>query len=207
MRAFQPNEQASQLLMLRLWVENLDHGRIEIRGQVKHVLTGETVYFREWSTLLDFLQERLAVDNPTAPSTERQEMKVVQKETSAQREIAAVNNAFMQHFEQQDAAAMATLYTSSAQILPPNSDVVSGGAAIQSFWQALFDLGISRATLEIAEVEQCGETAFEVSRFILYGPDGQVIDRGKYIVIWKQVNSEWKLHRDIFNSSLPAAGQ
>jgi ketosteroid isomerase-like protein len=30
-----------------------------------------------------------------------------------------------------------------------------------------------------------------------------VLDYGKYVVIWKQDKREWKLHRDIFNSSRP----
>ena len=29
-------------------------------------------------------------------------------------------------------------------------------------------------------------------------------DRGKYLVIWKNVDGTWKLHVDIYNSSLPA---
>jgi hypothetical protein len=33
-----------------------------------------------------------------------------------------------------------------------------------------------------------------------------VLDEGKYIVIWKQVEGQWKLHRDILNSSRPAPG-
>jgi len=35
---------------------------------------------------------------------------------------------------------------------------------------------------------------------------GYVLDKGKYIVIWKQEEGQWKLHRDIFNSSMPAPG-
>jgi ketosteroid isomerase-like protein len=35
--------------------------------------------------------------------------------------------------------------------------------------------------------------------------DGKVADRGKYVVIWKRVGGEWKLHRDIWTTSLPAA--
>jgi hypothetical protein len=34
------------------------------------------------------------------------------------------------------------------------------------------------------------------------GGAGDLIDRGKYIVIWKLIQGEWKLHRDIWNSSL-----
>ena len=49
----------SQLFVLRVWVEDLGDGRPEIRGQVKHVPSAETVYFRKWSTLQAFLTRRL----------------------------------------------------------------------------------------------------------------------------------------------------
>ena len=32
------------------------------------------------------------------------------------------------------------------------------------------------------------------------------MDSGKFIVIWKQEGGQWKLHRDIWNSSMPPAG-
>lgn len=35
--------------------------------------------------------------------------------------------------------------------------------------------------------------------------DGTVADRGKYIVVWKRVGGKWLLHRDIWNTSMPAA--
>jgi hypothetical protein len=41
----------------------------------------------------------------------------------------------------------------------------------------------------------------------LQGAGGQVLDMGKYVVIWKQEAGQGKLHRDIWNSSRPAAGQ
>ncbi len=45
----------SQLFTVRLWREQLsDHG--EWRGKVQHVMSGETRYFRDWETLIDFLQ-------------------------------------------------------------------------------------------------------------------------------------------------------
>jgi len=58
--------------------------------------------------------------------------------------------------------------------------------------------------LEIIEVEGHGDTAIEVGKYTLSGEAGQVLDRGKYIIIFKQVDGQWKLHRDIFNSSMPA---
>jgi len=119
--------------------------------------------------------------------------------------IASANANFMKTFSQGDAAGMADLYTDDGQVLPPNSDFVMGKGAIQMFWQALMDMGIREANLHIGEVEEQGDLAFEVSKFTLLGEEGQVLDQGKYIVIWKQENGQWKLHRDIFNSSLPAS--
>ncbi|MFN2232883.1 MAG: YybH family protein [Anaerolineales bacterium] len=124
--------------------------------------------------------------------------------TNIRESITAANNVFMETFKRGDAAGLAALYTNNGQVLPPNGDFVSGQQAIQGFWQAIFDMGIKEAQLEIVEVEKQGDTAFEVSRFKLLGESGQVLDEGKYIVIWKRDQGQWKLHRDIFNSSLPA---
>jgi hypothetical protein len=34
---------------------------------------------------------------------------------------------------------------------------------------------------------------------------GHVIDKGKYVEIWKKENGEWKIYADIWNTSLPPA--
>ena len=124
--------------------------------------------------------------------------------TKIRESIAAANDVFMAAFKQGDAAGLAALYTKDGQVLPPNGDFVSGQQAIQSFWQVIFDMGIKEAQMDIVEVEKQGDTAFEVSKFKLLGEGGQVLDEGKYIVVWKRDQGEWKLHRDIFNSSRPA---
>jgi len=97
------------------------------------------------------------------------------------------------------------LYTENAKLLPPNSSILEGRAAIQAFWQAVMGMGIASAQLEIQEVDAVGDTAVEVSLFTLYTADGTVADYGKYIVVWKRVKGQWFLHRDIFNTSRPPA--
>lgn len=118
--------------------------------------------------------------------------------------IAAANDQFMANYKSGDAAGMAALYTEDGQVLPPNGDFVTGHQAIKTFWQALMDMGIKEAKLEIVEVERQGERVIEISKYTLLGEDKGVLDEGKYIVIWKQDQGQWKLHRDIFNSSMPA---
>lgn len=123
--------------------------------------------------------------------------------TAVRDAIAAANANFVAAFNKGDAAGVAALYTENGQLLPPNSDFVIGKAAIQAFWQAVMDMGIKSAQLESVEVEGHGDTAIDVGKFTLRGEGGQVLDQGKYIVIWKQEDRAWKLHHDIFNSSMP----
>lgn len=48
--------------MVRVWLEDLGDHKTEWRGQVKHVMSGEARYFREWETLLAFLLKALMKD-------------------------------------------------------------------------------------------------------------------------------------------------
>jgi uncharacterized protein (TIGR02246 family) len=117
--------------------------------------------------------------------------------------IWAVDQKFMAAFNRSDAAGLAALYTQDGQVLPPNSDFVTGREAIQAFWQGVMDMGIKGATLELLEAEGLGYMACSVGKYTLKGEEGQVLDAGKFVVIWKQEAGEWKLHRDMFNSSMP----
>jgi uncharacterized protein (TIGR02246 family) len=119
-------------------------------------------------------------------------------------EIEAGNKKFVEAVQQGDATAVAELYTINAMVLPANSDTVNGKEAIKSLFQGLINSGVKGITLTTLEVERYGNTANEVGRYTLKGGNGQTLDQGKYIVIWKRVNGQWKLHRDIFNTNLPA---
>ncbi len=120
--------------------------------------------------------------------------------------IAAVNQQFSQAVAKGDASAVAALYTTGARVLPPNSEPVQGREAIQKMWEAFVAGGIREAALTTNEATAAGDTAFEEGTYVIKTPDGQVADRGKYVVVWKKEDGRWKLHRDIWNTSQPAAG-
>ena len=119
--------------------------------------------------------------------------------------IEAADRNFVDAFARGDADGLAKLYTADGQILPSNTDPITGHEGIQAFWQAAMDMGLKSATLETVEVEGHGDTAIEIGRYTLSAGDGQEVDRGKYLVVWKQDGGQWKLHRDIWNTSVPAA--
>ena len=58
---------ASQLFTVRLWPHDLGDGRIEWRGKVQHMLSGETRYFREWQGLIIHIRALLAAQQPEPP--------------------------------------------------------------------------------------------------------------------------------------------
>jgi ketosteroid isomerase-like protein len=118
--------------------------------------------------------------------------------------ISEANAKLMTRFRSGDTANIGELYTEDGRVMPPNSSAVVGREDIRAFWQSLWKSGVREIILNEGNVEGCGDMATEVSTFELVGKDGQTIDRGKYIVIWKSQNGDWKLHRDIFNSDLPA---
>ena len=51
--------QKSQLFMVRMWPEPLGTGKVEWRGQVNHVASGEGYPFRDWSRLIVCLEQML----------------------------------------------------------------------------------------------------------------------------------------------------
>ena len=118
--------------------------------------------------------------------------------------IDAGNQNFMANFGRQDAAGMAGLYTARGCVMPANSEILSGTANVQAFWQGAFDMGLKEAVLETTDLEEHGDTAIETGQYTLKADGGAVADHGKYVVIWKNEGGTWKLHRDIWNTSQPA---
>jgi len=49
----------THLFTIRMWAEALGKDHAEWRGQVRHVTSGETRYFRDWPALVAFLREVL----------------------------------------------------------------------------------------------------------------------------------------------------
>lgn len=118
-------------------------------------------------------------------------------------DIMAANQKFMDAF-QKGATTMNNYYTTAATLMPPASEPIQGNDAIGKFWKGAYDSGVKRAKLETTEAGQEGNEVVEVGRYTLYGANDAQLDTGKYIVVWKQENGAWKLHRDIWNTSMPA---
>lgn len=122
--------------------------------------------------------------------------------------IEANNTQFVEAFNKGDGAAVGSMYTMDARLLPPNSEIVEGRANVQKFWQGAITAGLKLVSLEAVHVETQGNIAVEVGRYTMTVPGAGGItttDKGKYVVVWKREGRNWKLAVDIFNTNLPAA--
>lgn len=127
---------------------------------------------------------------------------VAAQETDVRADIGAVNARFCTALKRGDAAGVAAFYSKNAQLFPTHSDILSGRQTIEKFWRDSIKAGIRGGTFTTLEVEVYGNTAWETGEYSMTGDGGRVFDRGKYLVIWKKEQGEWKLHRDIWNTNL-----
>jgi uncharacterized protein (TIGR02246 family) len=126
------------------------------------------------------------------------------KAASPKAAIEAANARFAADFAKGDANAVASHYTAGGQAFPPNGDVAKGREAIAKLWKGVMDSGVKGVKVVAVEVEAHGDTAHEVGTYTLTGEGGKTLDNGKYVVIWKREGGQWRIHRDIWNTSMPA---
>ncbi len=119
--------------------------------------------------------------------------------------IDQVNRQFEQAMRRSDAEGLLSVYTALGSIMPPNSPIIKGSHEIRAFWQGAIDMGIKAVELKTVELDDLGDTVNEVGLFKLMLGDGSVTDEGKYVVIWKKEDGNWRWHHDIWSSKNPAA--
>jgi uncharacterized protein (TIGR02246 family) len=119
--------------------------------------------------------------------------------------IEQVNSQFVEAYKAGDAATIASLYTDTAKMLPPDATEIAGQDAIQNLWQSWIDDGLKDLTLEAIEVESSGDLAYEIGQFSLQAPaenDAMVTATGNYVVVWKRGgDGNWRLHVDTWNDA------
>ncbi|HEY6976452.1 MAG TPA: DUF4440 domain-containing protein [Chitinophagaceae bacterium] len=117
--------------------------------------------------------------------------------------ISDLNAKFSDELRKGDSAAMASLYASDALVMPPNSEPVPKDKII-SVWGGAIRMGVKDIKLTTDDLTGNEEVVGETGKYEMYGDNNKLLDKGKYVVLWKNENGEWKLYRDIWNTSMPA---
>jgi ketosteroid isomerase-like protein len=141
-------------------------------------------------------------DSKTSEATEAKESSGFDL-VAAKSTIESQNAKFIETFKKGDSSGVAALYTSDAMVMPPNMESVKSNG-LASFWGTMMHMGVKDLKLLSDDVAGNKDQLVETGRYELYDAQNKIMDKGKYVVVWKQENGEWKLFRDIFSSDLPA---
>lgn len=137
--------------------------------------------------------------------------RVAQADSAADEQaIRSTNERWLQLIRAKDAAAIAQLYAEDGAVMPANEKAALGRESIEQWWNSSMQMPGYDLTFETDQllVSQAGDMALDrgTYRFAATPPGGAIDDSGKYVVVWRKVDGEWKVAADIFNSDGPAAG-
>jgi len=117
-------------------------------------------------------------------------------------ELAATTDIWTAALNAGDVEAVAALYAEDARLLPPNAAMTQGREAVRQEFGAMVAAGL-KGELATLEAVVAGDIGYKVGTYTVMGPDGSVIDRGKFIEVWQQVGGDWQIINDIWNSDMP----
>jgi ketosteroid isomerase-like protein len=118
-------------------------------------------------------------------------------------EIEEMNSVYMTAVKSQDMETLVSLHTADAVIMPSNQKTVEGIDAIRHMWNDAFAYGMGYLKITTIEATAYGNIAHETGSYQYFTLDDQMVDVGKYIVVWKKEGEQWKIAKDIWNSSMP----
>lgn len=119
---------------------------------------------------------------------------------SAKAQIASSNELFGKSWATGDSTAFAACYATDACINAPNFPRMCGTAAITAFFNGGYAMGIRGVTLTTEDVVGGPEVVAETGTYVMLDSAGNKLEKGKFIVLWKQEKGSWKMYRDIWNS-------
>lgn len=131
----------------------------------------------------------------------------IAKETEA---VQAASKAVTAKEEAQDIPGSVAFYTDDGIVQMNGLPMVKGKKAIAGLYHQLFtgDNSIKSFTggFTHIEVSKSGDMAYEtgINRILLKTPKGDMLDMGKYLLVWKKVNGNWLVAAICATSDAPA---
>ena len=126
---------------------------------------------------------------------------LAQEDYDSKSSLKKMNSKWQAAYNAGDAAGLAALYATDGVLHPPNSAPVDGREAIEAFWAAVMESGGS-TELTVKDMHAMGESAAEVGMWVGTAADGSHADHGHYTLIYTQVDGQWLIASDMWNSDM-----
>ena len=114
--------------------------------------------------------------------------------------IDSINAKFSEQIKNGDSTWVASQYGSDAEILLEKSEPITR-KDILSFWGKVCRSETKDWAFTTTDLRGDENFLIETGTYEIKDANKKPADRGKYVVVWKKQNGEWKLYRDIGASS------
>lgn len=98
-------------------------------------------------------------------------------------------------------------YAENSVFMPPNAPLLRGRDPLKSFYSGLIERGATDLRLEPDEVSGHGPIAYESGSYSLSYANGAARDRGKYLLVLRNMAGTWRTEKTIWSSDLPPVNQ
>lgn len=126
-----------------------------------------------------------------------------QAQKSDEQQIKGLINDFSEAVMTSDYDRIANAYTEDGKILPNNRDIIEGTESIKKYWTLPEGVSTSYHKIIPEEIKILNDHAYDYGRYegrTKRKDRSEVSWKGKYVIVWKKINNEWKIHLDIWNS-------
>jgi len=124
--------------------------------------------------------------------------------TTALNIVEAQAQKFTEAIRQGDVEKVTALHTTHVRILPPESDLLQGQAAVRAYYRTLLDSGVKDMQIQTIDATFLNEKTIReigLMTISLQTPAGQTQQMtAKYVVSWQEEHGEYKIDVDIWNS-------
>ncbi len=99
-----------------------------------------------------------------------------------------------------DSAAFAYLHHSASINMPPGQPAVKGPGAMGAMVKNMPADGVTDYKVNSTAIYGGPDNVIEEGNYEVDSSGNKVMEKGKYIVIWKQEKGKWKIYRSIWNT-------
>lgn len=119
--------------------------------------------------------------------------------------IMQSNQNLMKAFKNDDSAGVVNCFTTDAKLMCSNQPSIEGKENIRSYFSNMMRKGIAAIDLKTIKILGDSSILAEEGTYLFSDSEKKQIDKGKYIVLWKQEAGNWRMYRDMWTSDLPSS--
>ena len=96
-------------------------------------------------------------------------------------------------------------YADNSVFMPPNAPSLRGREPLKDFFAGMIEQGANSLTMEAEDVSGHGPLAYVAGSYTVAFADRASRDRGKYLLVLRDMSGTWRTEKTIWSSDLPAA--